>query len=180
MRGKMAIACAIAALAQAMPETAMAAGDCAGARSIAVDDATRAQAGEALACLVNRERTARGRPALRTSSLLTSAAMGHSDDMVARKFFSHTGTGGSSPRLRVARTGYLRGGRSALVGETLAWAAGTMATPAEIVSSFLESPDHRRTLLDRRYRELGIGLVEGAPEPGVGAAVTATLDFGRR
>jgi uncharacterized protein YkwD len=163
-----------------MPQSAMAEGECAGARSIPIDDATRALAGEALACLVNRERTSRGIPALRTSSLLTSAATRHSGDMVARGFFSHTGSSGSSTRLRIARTGYLRRSRTAVVGETLAWASGPFATPAEILGSFLESPEHRRTMLDRRFRDVGIGLVLGAPEPDVGAAMTATLDFGRR
>jgi uncharacterized protein YkwD len=122
----------------------------------------------------------RGRSPLRESSLLDAAAGRHSLDMVAGKFFSHAGSDGSSLRQRVARTGYLRGASSALVGETLAWGSGTYATPAQIVSAFLESPQHRRTMLDRRFRDVGVGLALGAPEPGISGAATATLDFGRR
>ena len=52
--------------------------------------------------------------------------------------------------------------------------------PREIVSSFLRSPEHRRTMLDKRFRDVGVGLVLGSPEYGVDDATTATLNFGRR
>ena len=100
--------------------------------------------------------------------------------MVARNFFSHTGSSGSSMRQRVARTGYLRNANYAAVGETLAWGAGPYATPAQIVASFLSSALHRRTMFDRRFRDVGVGLVLGAPESDVAGGATATLDFGRR
>jgi len=179
------IVCVIAMLAWSVPGIATAdsnnnSGACAGAQSAPVDAASLEQAREALTCLVNRERTSRGLSALRPSSALAGAAIKHSDDMVAKKRFSHTGSDGSSLRTRLARAGYLRRSRAATIGETLAWGVGPYATPAQILESFLESPEHRRTLLFRRFREVGVGLVLGSPEKGLDSGVTATLDFGRR
>ena len=146
-----------------------------------VDEASRQRASETLLCLVNRERKLRHKPALRGSAQLATAATEHSADMVAGKFFSHTSPTAGSLFDRVARAGYMSSGGSATVGETLAWGAGSYATPAQMVVSFLESPVHRKTMLDKRFREVGIGLVLGAPVPGVAmAAATATMDFGRR
>ena len=48
-----------------------------------VDDASRAAATSTVLCLVDYEREQRGRAALTDSSLLSAAAAGHSDDMVA-------------------------------------------------------------------------------------------------
>ena len=45
----------------------------------------------------------------------------------------------------------------------------------------MQSAEHRRILLSPLYRDAGVGLQTGAPEPGVGGdAATVTVDFGRR
>jgi uncharacterized protein YkwD len=186
MLRRTAVASAIAALAAGVPGGATAAkknraaGECAWAGSIAVDEATREEAIDAVLCLVNRERAARGVAAVRASNPLESAAVGHSDAMVSAKFFSHSSRNGDNVQRRVARTGY---GRSAspFVGETIAWGSGAFATPAQLVGSFLSSPEHRQIMLDRRFRDVGVGIALGAPRPAVaGDATTVTLDFGRR
>jgi uncharacterized protein YkwD len=156
------------------------AGACPGAQSTPSDEASRALAADAIVCLVNRERASHALGKLRTSSLLGSAATDHSSDMVAMRFFSHTGSSGSSMRQRIAQTGYLRNANYAAIGETLAWGSGSYSTPSQIVASFLASPEHRQTMLDRRFRDVGVGLVLGAPASNVTSGATATLDFGRR
>jgi uncharacterized protein YkwD len=65
---------------------------------------------------------------------------------------------------------YIGGGRRWAVGETLAWGRGSLATPEAIVAAWLESPPHRRVLLEARYRDVGIGVTTGVPvagDPGV-------------
>jgi uncharacterized protein YkwD len=42
----------------------------------------------------------------------------------------------------------------------------------------MDSPDHRRNILQPRFRTVGIGIVEGAPRAGVADAATYTTDFG--
>jgi uncharacterized protein YkwD len=175
------IACAIAVLAGAAPATAHAAQPrgCAGASTVIVDEATRQLAGSALLCLVNRERRTHRRPGLRASAQLATAATQQSAEMVANKYFSHMSPTSGSLRERVERSGYAAP-PGTLIGETLGWAAGEFATPRQMVAAFLESPVHRRTMLNRSFREVGVGLVLGAPVPDVAmAAATATLDFGR-
>jgi uncharacterized protein YkwD len=184
MLRRTAIASAVAALVGGVPGVATAAkksrsaGECAGAGSVAVDEATRERAIRTVLCLVNRERATRGVSAVRASNPLENAAVGHSDAMVSGKFFSHASRNGDSAQRRCTRTGY---GRNALVGETIAWGSGPYATPAQLVGAFLASAEHRQIMLDRRYRDVGIGIALGAPRSGVpGDATTVTLDFGHR
>lgn len=182
-----AIALAIAILAACVPGVASAAKvmraatACGGAGVVASDEASRLQAIDAILCLVNERRAQFGLPAVRLSGLLGNAAVGHSDDMVLRKFVGHQSANGESFRTRIRRTGYIRKSRYTLLGETLTWGTGMFATPSELVAALMESTPHRRTILDRRFRDVGIGMVLGAPMLGVtGRCATVTLDFGRR
>ena len=133
---------------------------CAGASAVPTVQ-TLAQANATVLCLVNAERKRRGLRALRSSAPLTQAAVGHSADMVARRFFDHVGLDGLTPRQRVARAGY----RAGWVEETLACGWAQLSTPRSLVTSMLRSPAHRTILLNRRLREVGVGLVVGGPQP---------------
>ena len=145
----------------------------------APDAATVARAADAVLCLINGERTARGLSLLRPSRALTRAAQAHSLDMVARRFFAHRAPGGAGVRARVRRAGYARRSRSWSVGETIAGGSGPLATPAELVASLLSSSGHRGVLLDATFRDVGVGLALGAPV-GDGDGATLTVDVGRR
>jgi uncharacterized protein YkwD len=154
-------------------------GGCARAAAVA-DDTTLSQATDAVLCLVNSERSQRGLGLLRASSELTTSARAHSFDMVRRQYFSHVTPNGSGVRQRAERAGYMRDGQVGKVGETIAWGTEQLGTPAELVRSFMASPGHRRVMLDKAYRDVGIGLVLGAPVDVSGAGATLTLNFGRR
>lgn len=183
---KMAIAYAITVVACVAPPAADArtpaqrVGACADADVIAVDKTTRRRAIAGILCEVNRARATHQVRALRASKSLARAARGHSAAMVSRRSFAHRFPGGNDVRRRAQRSGYLRPFTAALLGETLAWGLGAMASPAQLVASFMKSPTHRRTMLANGYRDLGIGLALGAPRPVANAATTLTLDFGRR
>lgn len=194
-----AIACAIAALACSAPASAGAApslknvrgkpaapaprsaSGCKGADVIALDEPSRRRAKRVVLCLVNRERAARRIAILRVSPLLARAAARYSTSMVQLQYFAHRSPAGDDVRRRTARTGYRRRGRTTLLGETLAWGSDATATPTELVTSFMRSPRHRRTMLSRRYRDIGVGIALGAPAPdATGNAATLTVEFGRR
>jgi uncharacterized protein YkwD len=176
-----AIAGAIAALiaggtgaATASAKSSTDTGGCAGAYVIAKDAASTQRASDAVLCLVNRERTARGLGALKASTRLERAATSHSAEMVAGKFFSHSGSDGSGVVQRVSRAGY----DWTAVGETLAWGAAQRAMPSRLVAALMRSGEHRPIMLGSGYRDLGVGLVLGAPVRGAGPrASTLTLDF---
>ena len=154
---------------------------CKGADVIALDEPSRRRAKRVVLCLVNRERAARRIAILRVSPLLARAAARYSTSMVQRQYFAHRSPAGDGVRHRTARTGYRRRGRATLLGETLAWGRDATATPTELVTAFMRSPGHRRTMLSRRYRDIGVGIALGAPAPdATGNAATLTIDFGRR
>jgi hypothetical protein len=132
----------------------------------------------ALMCEVNAVRRANGLPPLRHHGRLARAAVGWSIVMTRSRFFGHELPGRPSLTRRIARTGYLRGARQWVVGENLAFGAGSAARPAAIVGAWMRSPEHRDQLLYRGYRDAGLGIVGRTPEGGRG--FTFTLDFGRR
>ena len=154
------------------------------ARVLAVPQATTLpQAYRAVLCLINQERARRRLSALRDSAELTRAATGHSTDMVAGRFFAHESLDGATPRERVLRSGYFRGragGAGGAVEEALACGWAQLSTPRALVASLMSSPAHQRTLLSRSLRDIGVGLVLGAPQPGMAGGATLTLDLARR
>jgi uncharacterized protein YkwD len=143
-------------------------------------EASEAQISRATLCLLNRERAQRGLHRLRLNGRLSLAADRHSRDMVRRGYFSHDSLGGGSFVERIRRTGYLSSARSWTVGENLAWGSGGRGTPEQILNAWMRSPGHRANILSGRFREVGIGVAEGAPRTVGGPAATYTTNFGAR
>jgi uncharacterized protein YkwD len=131
-------------------------------------------------CLLNRERRARGMRKLRTNKRLGRAARGHASDMAQRDYFAHDSLSGQSFTDRIRHTGYLSHARSWTVGENLAWGTGHKGSPREIVVAWMNSPEHRANILQRRFREIGIGVVGGAPQGNAQGGATYATDFGAR
>jgi uncharacterized protein YkwD len=143
--------------------------------------AARFSARIAIRCLVNEQRRRHGLPPVLSSRRLRHAADGLAGDMVRRKFFAHVTPGGSTLNGRVRRTGYLGDAGSWALGETLAWGEARQATAAALVDALMHSPPHRAIILDRRFREIGVGVAFGVPPRGAQApGATIALDFGRR
>ena len=125
----------------------------------------------------------RARAACRPSRCLSRVAAGYARQMVRGRFFDHTSPGGSTMLARIRATSYLRdvtlvvGRREPRVGHRRAGAR--RARPSR---AWMHSPEHRANLLDRRFADVGIGVVAGAPialEPGE-LGGTYMTDFGRR
>ncbi|HAA31903.1 MAG TPA: hypothetical protein DCE56_34645 [Cyanobacteria bacterium UBA8553] len=100
--------------------------------------------------LINSERRKVGALPLRINSNLTQAALGQSQDMATRNFFSHTGSNGSQLSVRVSATGY----NWSAVAENIA--AG-QSTPSQVFQSWLNSPSHKQNMLNPTYRDVGFG-----------------------
>lgn len=140
---------------------------------------TLSRAERAVLCLINRERARHRLSRLRRAAQLTEAAVGHSADMVSRQYFAHESPDGDTARERVLRTGYFHGSAGGAVKEALACGWARLSTPKALMASLMRSRSHKSVLLDGRMREVGVGLVLGAPEPGAGG-VTLTLEVARR
>lgn len=144
-------------------------------------DASETALAKSTVCLLNKQRTRRGLRKLRLNARLSKAAQQHTVDMVKRNYFSHVSKSGANIVDRLSRTGYMRGARSWTVGENLAWGSGTRSPPREIIAAWMNSPGHRANILERHFREIGIGVVFEAPRSVRGsAAATYTTTFGAR
>ena len=120
--------------------------------------------------LLNDIRRAHDLPAFTFSSALRSAAREHSADMLARQYFEHDAPGEPFDR-RIRR--HLN---SSLVGENIAWGTGRYATPEGLVKLWMNSPAHRKIILQRSLRRVGLGVAIGKFAGSPGAAM-ATADF---
>jgi uncharacterized protein YkwD len=132
---------------------------------------------------LNRVRTSRDLPALRSAPGLRKAARSHSRAMLDFGFFGHDSVDGTAFSDRIRRYYSSRGWGSWSVGETLMASQGPRADARAIVSAWLGSPPHRRIVLSRGWRDVGIGALyaQSAPNDFGGAeTVVVTADFGSR
>lgn len=111
--------------------------------------------------LTNFERRKMGLKDLRYNAKLEKAAQDHTDDMNTHDYFSHTGLSGSKPVDRIRNAGYLASfeacncTKSYTVGENIALG---QTTPEQVIEDWMESPDHRKNILNEDYDEIGIGI----------------------
>ena len=134
----------------------------------------------ALLCAIDAERTIRSLPVVHANGQLARAAQGHADDMVTRHFFEHVTPGGSTLGDRVHATGYIDGRRDWELGEAIAWAQQPLDTPASLMRAWIASPGHRAIILDRDFRDVGVGVTAGLTDGSARLGATAVLDFGFR
>jgi uncharacterized protein YkwD len=131
-------------------------------------------------CLINRERIHDGEKALIENPHLQASAQGHSEDMVAGNYFSHTTPSGEAFDTRILATGYVSRSQPYELGENIDCATLYLATPAATVTAWMNSPDHRENILNGEYRESGVGIAAAAPASFAEgeAGATYTQDFG--
>lgn len=133
---------------------------------------------------VNHLRVAHGLAALQPSAALGSAATFQSKALLAQGLFDHSTPGSGSFTSRLRRFYPTARASSWSVGENLLWSSAGIS-PAQAVELWLQSPEHRRIMLDPSWREFGIGAVYAPAASGVYAAangpvVVVTVDFGAR
>ncbi|OWU86005.1 transmembrane protein [Oceanicola sp. 22II-s10i] len=97
---------------------------------------------------VNALRQASGATPVQLDPRLNAAAATHSRDMANQNRPWHFGSDGSSPIDRVRRVGYY----GAMLGENI---SETYETEIETLSAWMEQPDTREVVLDRRAQDLG-------------------------
>ncbi|MFE2283636.1 sigma-70 family RNA polymerase sigma factor [Streptomyces sp. NPDC059443] len=108
--------------------------------------------------LVNSERAAAGCGPLKDDAQLRTAAQGHSDDMAQRDYFSHTDPDGGDPGQRTTAAGY----RWSTYGENIAMG---QQTPAQVMDAWMKSPGHRANILNCSFKDIGVGVHQGAGGP---------------
>ena len=142
---------------------------------------TRKQARKAVLCLINAERRSAGVRSLHRDRRLQKAAQRHNNRMVGSGCFAHEcpGEGGLGERLEAV--GYLLGGLTRWVyGENVAWGLRDRGTPSAMVAAWMDSPGHRSNILNRSFRDIGVGFSVGSPSGAADPGGIYTTDFGLR
>lgn len=100
--------------------------------------------------LVSTARLAHGCKPLTLNSKLNKSAQKHANDMSRHDYFSHTSRNGTKWTTRIKKAGYKHPG-----GENIAMG---FPTAAAVEQAWLDSPGHRRNLLDCNFKKIGIGF----------------------
>lgn len=162
----------LSAFALLLPAGAARAASCPGADEQPTA-ATLVPAVQTTICLVNEQRAAAGAPPVTLDLGLTAVAFGYARDMVAERFYGHMSPDGAILSDRLATIGY----HPYAAGENIYWGMSDMDTPAEAVKGWLESPEHRRNMLEPLYSRVGMGISIGTPMGFSGPAATYVSDF---
>jgi uncharacterized protein YkwD len=130
---------------------------------------------------LNAVRARNGLKPLKVSTSLTAAARQHTFEMFDDGYFQHESANGEPFWQRVERF-YPQGKRYWLVGENLLCSSATM-TAEKAVEVWMGSAGHRKNILSRTWREIGIAAVESPTSNGAyggGPVTIITTDFGVR
>jgi uncharacterized protein YkwD len=101
---------------------------------------------------INKQRRAHGLQPLRLATPLGRVAGSHSRFMARVGRLQHESADGTSATTRIRRAMRVR-----RAGEAIAYASDARA----IVRSWMASPPHRKLILSRSYRVIGVGVVRG-------------------
>ena len=104
--------------------------------------------------LTNNQRLNTGLEILRQNPELDQAAAAKAADMFADNYWAHVSPSGTEPWYFVTNSGY----KYQHAGENL---ARDFSNPKDIVSAWMASPTHRKNLLDGRYRDIGVAVMDG-------------------
>jgi uncharacterized protein YkwD len=104
---------------------------------------------------LNHERTSRGIAPLVLNTGARAVARAHSLDMFEKGYFSHINNARQNPFDRMKAAGVPFGA----AGENLALAPTLQLAEQGLMAS----PPHRANILDRSYRSVGIGIINGGP-----------------
>ena len=104
--------------------------------------------------LTNNERLNAGLTIVKQNQELSQAAQAKAADMFAHNYWTHLSPTGTEPWSFITSSGY----KYQHAGENLARDFGN---PSDIVKAWMASPTHRQNLLDSRYKDIGIAVMDG-------------------
>lgn len=102
----------------------------------------------------NEKRAEEGMGGLTLSDELSEAALAKGQDMFADQYWSHTAPDGTEPWYFIEQSGY----KYKVAGENL---ARDFMNTSDMVSAWMASPTHRANLLNPKFQEIGIAVIDG-------------------
>ncbi len=104
--------------------------------------------------LTNKERENVGLPSLTENPILDQAAYLKAQDMFNDDYWAHVAPDGTTPWVWFDKTGY----NFLMAGENL---AKDFNTSAGVVTGWMKSPTHKENLLNSKFSEIGMAVVNG-------------------
>ncbi len=104
--------------------------------------------------LTNKQRQAKGLPPVTENSALDKAAVLKAQNMFEENYWAHFAPSGKSPWDFIIGSGY----KFTFAGENL---AKNFYNSDDVVIAWMDSPTHRDNLLNPKYKDIGIAVVEG-------------------
>lgn len=104
--------------------------------------------------LTNKERLSAGVTILKENLELDQAALAKATDMFEHNYWAHVSPTGTEPWYFVTEAGY----KYQHAGENL---ARDFSNPSDVVKAWMASPTHRKNLLDEKYKDIGIAVLDG-------------------
>jgi hypothetical protein len=104
--------------------------------------------------LTNQERVNAGVTGLSENKLLDQAALAKATDMFEHNYWAHVSPTGVEPWYFITNAGY----QYQHAGENL---ARDFSNPTDVVKAWMASPTHRQNLLDSRYKDIGVAVMDG-------------------
>ncbi len=104
--------------------------------------------------LTNEKRAQAGLSSLSLNSALSQAAQAKGADMLNKGYWAHVAPDGAQPWVFFTNFGY----KYRYAGENL---ARDFSSASSAVEAWMNSASHRENLLSSKYKEIGIGVIEG-------------------
>jgi hypothetical protein len=104
--------------------------------------------------LTNKEREKQSLNPLKENKLLSEAARQKAADMFAFNYWSHISPSGRTPWTFFTDVGY----KYQYAGENL---ARDFRDPESVVRAWMESPTHRENVVNAKYQEIGVAVIDG-------------------
>ncbi|MBU2632646.1 CAP domain-containing protein [Patescibacteria group bacterium] len=109
---------------------------------------------EELVLLTNQKRSENGAPPLVIDQRLSQAAAGKAMDMFSENYWAHNSPSGKTPWVFIKGAGY----NYVFAGENL---AKGYSSASDVVSAWMNSPDHRKNMLSQNYKDIGFAIEKG-------------------
>jgi uncharacterized protein YkwD len=110
---------------------------------------------EKIIILTNDQRLQNDQNPLTTSQKLNQAALAKASDMFANNYWAHTSPSGTEPWYFISQAGY----EYKHAGENL---ARDFENSLEVVSAWMASSTHKKNVLDSRFNQIGVAVVNGS------------------
>jgi len=118
----------------------------------------------------NQNRSAANETPLSIDPELSAAAQAKANDMAAHNYWAHTSPDGQTPWSFITTSGY----NYQQAGENLAYGFGSAG---DVVSGWMNSPEHRENVLNAAYQNVGFGIANSPNYQGHGPATIVVAEY---